>query len=353
MSLTRIGSAAAVLVSALFLLHPRATSQSAHTLPASLANAQFWALIERFSEPDGYFRSNSGSPDNLLSNERELSIVAAALGERVQPDGVYLGVGPEQNFTYIAAMRPRIALITDIRRGNLHLHLLYKAIFETTSSRAEFVGRLFSRKQPARLSPAASIDELMAAYLRAAPDDEPTVAANLAAITGHLTRTRALPLEAGDLAGVEYVYRQFHRFGPTIHYTASIGRSRSAATYIDLMIATDNDGVARSYLSSDERFGIIKAMQQKNLIVPVVGDFAGPKALRAIAAYLKEHGARVSAFYVSNVESYLQRNGVWSTFCGNVAALPLDPDSVFIRPGHGRSRMLPSMLFETASCRMG
>ena len=78
-----------------------------------------------------------------------MSTVAAALATRVKPGGVYLGVGPEQNFTYIAAMRPRIAFITDIRRGNLHLHLLYKALFELSANRAEFVGAPVHARAPA------------------------------------------------------------------------------------------------------------------------------------------------------------------------------------------------------------
>src|SRR5690242_20398067 len=112
--------------------------QTRDTLPATLPDQEFWSLTEQLSEPDGFFRANSGSPDNLLSNERTVSTVAAALAARVKPSGVYLGVGPEQNFTYIAAIRPRIAFITDIRRGNLHLQLLYKAIFELTDNRADF-----------------------------------------------------------------------------------------------------------------------------------------------------------------------------------------------------------------------
>src|SRR5262245_61229883 len=109
---------------------------SIDTLPGSLTDPQFWALTERFSEPNGYFRSQSGSTDNLLSNENTLSTVAAELEKMVKPSGVYLGVGPEQNFTYIAAIKPRLAIITDIRRGNLQLHLLYKALFETTTNRS-------------------------------------------------------------------------------------------------------------------------------------------------------------------------------------------------------------------------
>ena len=139
---------AATGVLVLLVLPPAITGQGRDTLPASLTDREFWSLIEQFSEPDGYFKSNSGSPDNLLSNESMISTVAAALAGGVKPSGVYLGVGPEQNFTYIAAIRPGIAFITDIRRGNLHLHLLYKAIFEMSSDRAEFVARLSAASGP-------------------------------------------------------------------------------------------------------------------------------------------------------------------------------------------------------------
>jgi len=72
-------------------------------------------------------------------------------------------------------------------------------------------------------------------------------------------------------------------------------------------------------------------MQRKNLIVPLVGDFAGPKAIRIVARYLKDHQAMVSAFYLSNVEMYLRASPQWKSFCTNVAALPVDQSSTFIR----------------------
>src|SRR5215469_3985521 len=137
---------------------------AADTLPGTLSDTEFWSLIERTSEPDGYFRSNSGSTDNLLSNENGVSNAATALSMRPKGSGVYLGVGPEQNLTYIAAMHPRIAFITDIRRGNMLLHLMYKALFETSGNRADFVARLFNRKRPAGLTARSTAAELMNAY---------------------------------------------------------------------------------------------------------------------------------------------------------------------------------------------
>ena len=350
---TVVALAAAVAWLAISVAPARAW-HDADTLPSALSDADFWALTGRLSEADGSFVSRSGSPDNLLSNENSVSSVAAELPARVKPGGVYLGVGPEQNFTYIAAIRPRMAIITDIRRGNLDLHLMYKALFALSATRSEFVARLFSRGPVTASTPQTTAAELMAAAERAKPIDEAGFRAGLAAIDAYLTRTHALPLGKEDLDGIEYVYRNFQRFGPDINYTSSInGRAGSFRSYGAIQSLTDSSGTGRTYLASDEAFSYVKNMEAKNLIVPIVGDFAGPKALRAIGAYLKERGAVISAFYVSNVEMYLQRNGVWGTFCANAASLPSDANSIFIRPG-GRGdagAWFGSIAMETRSCR--
>ena len=124
------------------------------------------------------------------------------------------------------------------------------------------------------------------------------------------------------------------------------------------MTQTDGNGVNRGYLANEENYKILKDLEEKNLIVPLVGNFAGPKAIRAVGKYLKEHGATVTAFYLSNVEQYL--GGTWNTFCTNVASLPLDEKSTFIRAsrggglgygsGGGLTTSLGSMLAETKSC---
>jgi hypothetical protein len=101
------------------------------------------------------------------------------------------------------------------------------------------------------------------------------------------------------------------------------------------MVATDGSGSARSYLASEDAFAIVKALQTNNLVVPIVGDFAGAKAVRAIGTYLKRKDATVSAFYVSNVEQYLRLERVWGSFCSNAARLPVDEASLFIRAGRG------------------
>ena len=340
-----------VFVSALLLaLAIPLAGRSADTLPASLTDREFWSLTQQLSEPNGYFVSRSGSPDNLLSNEMQISTVAAALAKEVPPAGVYLGVGPEQNFTYIVAMKPKIAFVTDIRRGNLDLHLVYKALFEMSANRSEFVARLFSRKPVATLARTASAAELMKAYSSAAPVPDAAFAANLKSIVDLLTTKHGYALTADDRTNIDHVYRAFFKFGPEINYTSSInggyGRFNS---YAAVMSSVDyRTGEDRVYLATEENFALVKSMESKNLIVPIVGDFAGPKALRAVGSWVKAHGAIVTAFYVSNVEDYLERNGVWNAFCANVAMLPVDRASIFIRPNRGGS--FSPIAAETAAC---
>src|SRR5262245_49964507 len=82
-------------------------------IPAQLSDRAFWAMVVEFSEPPGFFRS-----DNLVSNEATFQQVIPDLQKRTSPGGAYLGVGPDQNFTYIGAVRPKIAFIIDVRRQN-------------------------------------------------------------------------------------------------------------------------------------------------------------------------------------------------------------------------------------------
>jgi hypothetical protein len=346
-----ISGLAATASLVVLLLRAPGVGASADTLPTSIPDREYWNLSERLSEPNGYFVS-----DNLVSNERTLSTVAAALAERVTAGGVYLGVGPEQNFTYIAAMRPKIAFITDIRRGNLHMHLMYKALFELSDDRADFVSRLLTKPRPAGLTVRSTAADLMNAYWDVKTSDEVTYKNNLDAIYKMLTKTHGWTLSQDDRDGIAYVYHAFYWFGPAITYGSSSSTSLTpgGVTYADLMMALDaTSGQERSYLSTEERFNIVKDLHRRNLLVPVVGDFAGPKALRGVGQYIRDHGATVTAFYVSNVEQYLRRNNVWPAFCANVATMPLDDGSVFIRPGLGgamSSQTFWPMAAEAASC---
>src|SRR5436309_8386694 len=129
------------------------------TLPARLTDREFWRLSTEWSEPNGFFRS-----ENLTSNELLFQHVLTDLAARTRPGDVYLGVGPEQNFTYIAAVKPSMAVIFDIRRGNMLLQLMYKSIFELSKDRADFVSMLFSKPRPAGLTTKSTVTEIFNAF---------------------------------------------------------------------------------------------------------------------------------------------------------------------------------------------
>jgi hypothetical protein len=313
-------------------------ASTAVDIPSSLSDREFWDLVEQVSEPNGEFQS-----DNFMSNEQGYQAVIPELVERAKPGRVYLGVGPEQNFPYILALKPALSIIFDIRRGNLHEHLLYKALFEMSEDRADFLSRLFSRARPDGLTRESTVMALMSAYIDAAPSAE-LYAANLASVSDWLTKRHGFDLQHGDLEGIDYVYRTaFFDGGPLLTYNMAgrgsrggFGRS-GAATYALIQSLDDGRGVNRGFLGSEENWAWMKQYHSRNLLVPVVGDFAGPKAIRAVGAYLKARNATVSAFYLSNVEQYLNRSGVEDVFLCNVSTLPLDETSTFIYTGAGRS----------------
>jgi hypothetical protein len=307
-------------------------------VPDRLTDQDFWKIVTGSSEPGGYFRN--ADITNLTSNETEYGYVLNDLVNRTKPGGVYLGVGPEQNYNYIAALKPRMAIIFDIRRGNLDIQLMYKAIFELSKDRADFISMLFSKPHPAGLTASASANQLFRSFTNSPASNEAAFAKNLAAITDRLTKVDAFALLRSDMVGIASIYRIFYEEGFAV---------RPFPTYAELMTATDQRGVERSYLATEENYAFLKDLESKNLVVPVVGDFSGPKAIRAVGRYLKENNATVAAFYLSNVEQYLYPDTKWDTFCRSVSTLPLDGSSTFIRSESGLSGGFVSRLGQITS----
>jgi hypothetical protein len=324
---------------------------AAAPVPTQLTDQQFWSLSKEWSEDDGVFRS-----DNLLSNETTFQYVIPSLLKASKQGRVYMGVGPEQNFTYIAALKPAMAVIVDIRHGNLDVHLMYKALFELSKDRAEFVSRLFSLKRPDGLTAKSSAREIFNAYL-SADGSKQLFDENLKAIVDQLRVKHGFPLTEGDLDGITWALGNFYQFGPAINYNSSLNSNVPPAivgatggfggrggggrgggnqvNYATLMMADNGVGQYMSYLASEENFNVLKDLETRNMLIPVVGDFGGDKAVRAVGKYLKSVDATVSAFYLSNVEQYLVMDNKWDQFCGNAASLPLDDSSMFIRTGNG------------------
>jgi hypothetical protein len=316
---------------------------AADTLPDRVPDDEFWRMATDFSERAGTFQS-----DNLLSNERWFQHVLPPLVQKAKQNRVYVGVGPEQNFTYIVALKPKMAFIVDVRRGNFDIHLIYKALFEMSADRADFVARLFSRPRPDGLTAKSTADEIFTAVANVQATDT-LYSRNMRAIVNHLTKVHQFQLSSADILRMQHIYNAVYVYGPSIQYSTTTNAGRRITkepTYADLMKAADQGGFEHSFLATEDAFAWMKKFESENRLVPVMGDFAGPKALRAVGQYLTDKSATVSAFYLSNVEEYLKQDGRQKTFCENAATLPIDDTSMFIRSSRSGT---PDFGFELVS----
>lgn len=288
------------------------------TLPVAMSDREFWGLIEAVSEPPGTFSLS----DNFVSNELHY---AENIRWLRPTGGVYIGVGPEQNFSYIARLRPVMAFIIDIRRENRNLHLLYKALFELSTDRADFVSRVFSRPRPADLGSTASVEDIFRRYEGVPPSPE-QYSRNATFVRERLLNTRGLPLSQIDLDWIDRAFRAFYADGPEIHFWGSptVDADAVRPSYRRLMTAKDFTGRGRSFLTNEDAFTFVKDLHSRNMIVPLVGDFGGPTAIRRVGDYVREHTDVIHAFYGSNVGVYLN-NQQTRAFCTNLATLPAAP----------------------------
>ena len=297
----------------------------------AVAQTDFARLIERLSEPGGFFDT-----DNLISNERSYLHVLGKMRLMGVTGGAYLGVGPGQNFSYIAQIRPNIAFMIDIRRDNLLQHFLYKALFELSETRVEYMSMLFGRRPPANPSEwrERPIEDLVS-YIDQRSSEREVVATSRTAIDGRI-RGFGMSLSDTDLGTIRRFHDAFINAGLGLRFN-SFGRAPQPY-YPDLrqlVLETDLTGKHANYLADEASFAFLKSMQERNVIVPVVGDLAGRQAVEAVGEYLREIGDEVSAFYTSNVEFYLMGGRGFNRYADNVAGLPRTERSVIIRSFFG------------------
>ena len=297
-------------------------------LPEPAAPPPLAPLIARLSEPAGSFDT-----DNLISNESAYLQVAEQLDHLPVRGGVYLGVGPEQNYSYIARVRPRWAFILDIRRENLLQHLFFNWIFEVADGPKQYLCRLLSRPCPERASAAegTSLADVVAAVERVPPRED-TLDAAVRSATAHIEGRLSFPLTPADHKAIENIARAFFEDQLDLRFeTHGQGVRRYHPTYRSLLLARSPGGRFGHFLDSYDDYRFVRDLSRSGRVVPVVADFAGPHAIRAIGAFARERQETVSAFYVSNVEYYLLQSDAFARFAASVRELPLTADSVFIR----------------------
>lgn len=345
MSLTKLRlllAAALVLLLVTWLSWPRVRS-------GPLSGVEFSELVETLSEPGLPFVS-----DNLVSNETALGDPLDTLKARLPPGLVYVGVGPEQNFSYIAELRPSYAFIVDVRRENLLQHLFFKALFELEESPRGWLAALLGRTTP----PAAECPAWVAALGSERPDPKRIAA----------TRHRVQELLAGygvalrrsDWRFLTFMHDSFCRQGLDLRFTfrSEVADAPVYPSLRETLLARDPAGRMRHFLAHQESYAAVRTMERENRIVPLVGNFAGRHALRALWQTLRQWHQTVGLFYASNVEYYLMPqklpDDLMEEFVWNLEGMPGAPGALLLRtylkdlPGrppyaHGQPLFIPSL----------
>ncbi len=265
--------------------------------------------------------------DNTISNERTYLDVAAALAHHAAPGRVYIGVGPEQNFAYIARARPGVAFIVDYRRDNFVLHVAYRALFAIAPTRVAFVCGLLGRScADASTAVEADADAVLAAAAARPPNADERERMRAAIVAR--ARTYDLGLDGVDLgrmvAQLDVLFeRQLDGRPP------SRAGEPPQPSLRELLVARAH-GVQMGFLASDDAYRTVQALERAGRIVPIVGDFTGDRALAAIAAWMRAHAMLLGVFYMSNVEQDLP-HAAWPRWIANLRALPSDARSLAIR----------------------
>ncbi|MDA2933618.1 hypothetical protein MYX82_04685, partial [Acidobacteria bacterium AH-259-D05] len=316
---------AAIVLLILTAFHPFAIEEQK---PGPLTDQELEDLSLEVSEAPGYFDT-----DNLISNEISYVHVIPRLKEVTQEGQAYLGVGPDQNFTYIVHVRPAFSMIIDLRRDNLLQHLYFKQIIEASANRWQYLSYLFGKKFPNGFRPDPSADgTALVEYFRGFSSDRDLFEMNFLKIWSAIRRRfpRLIPDE--DRTTFHEIALAFFEENLQLRFRGH-GRPPRAyyPTYEQLITEKDHAGEVKHYLNSQTGFQFLKRMQSENRIVPIIGDFAGHKAVRKIGDYLRNQGYVVSAFYLSNVEFYLFQKGTFPVFLENLSHLPMDRTSVVIR----------------------
>jgi hypothetical protein len=282
-------------------------------------DADFRSSIESLGEP----ASGSASADNFVTNEDSIASVLDRLAE--VPRGLaYLGVGPDQNFSLIAASKPAQALILDFRKKNQLLHLMHKALVEMSADRFEYLRRFWARDVPADEALKGDAKRLVSAF--AAAESQPKRLAESQAEVRRFLHVEGFHDEA-DFEEIRRMQSRLAGPGPEARFLAL----RMYPTMGRLIAERTRSGRPGHWLADDSLFEVVRGLHLDDAILPVVADWAGDRAMKAVADHAKGTKMQVGVVYVSDVEFFLFRGGLFDRYVANLARLPIHPRAVIVR----------------------
>lgn len=115
---------------------PLRVGVASHSLPRRLGRRQFARVLEELTD--------EALPE--VEHAASSSLAAGPWVQRCEKDQIYVGVGGEENLTYIAVLQPRFAFILTGDRKALLRQLLHKALIEQAATPHEYLRLLFCRE---------------------------------------------------------------------------------------------------------------------------------------------------------------------------------------------------------------
>lgn len=294
----------------------------------NISPTEFTKIIRDMSEDNGYFRGES-----WVTNELTYLDVIESIDKYNIRGGAYIGVAPEQNFTYMAVIKPQIAFLVDIRAQNRMQHLMFKIMFEISETRIEFLSNLFSMPLQSETGikiPNKDSDiNLIVNFLENSKQSRELFNKNLSLMISVLNNKYKFKLTDWERSNIKHVYEHFYT--QNLNMTNGPWRS-SYPTLGEIFTDRDKSGRQLNVFNSREKYLFIRKMQLENKVIPITGDYGNNYALSKVAAYLKKHKLTVSAQYVSNAEQYIIRNrSNWNNWVSNIKNMPYNDKTVFIR----------------------
>lgn len=301
--------------------------------PDLLEREAFVELIRRLSDPP----SGPASADNLMTNEDSIASVMDQAGREVPRDTVYLGVGPDQNFSLIAATRPDSAFILDFRKKNQLLHFLHRALLHVSNDQVEYLAHFWARSfiKCATAPINANRREISAGELICGfknTDFQKQLFENAQAKVSEQIRLLNY-VSADELTEIRRIHARLAGAGLQARFLAL----KMYPQMQSLVQALTRSGKPGHWLGSDQHFQTIRELQTKNRIIPIVADWAdSPKntqssAFQRLSDWLISNQKQVGCIYISDVEFFLMRTSIFDKYIENLGQLPIHEEARIIR----------------------
>ncbi|MCS7206280.1 MAG: hypothetical protein NZ853_11350 [Leptospiraceae bacterium] len=236
---------------------------------------EFLSIFSRVEAENIVHKAQLTAPHYPASNERRIDLFYPYVKNL---GGGYIGVGTDQNFTFIAWARSDYAYLVDFDWMAVYVNRLHILFFQESPSFLEF--RKF--------------------WTRA-----------------HKNQTlNLIKNKIPDPKEQETYVKAYHYAQPHVNERLS-----------DLFFMTKNFGFS-SFHNQQSDFDYIKSLIEKKRIHPMLGDINGTKTLKSIGEASKSLCIPIRILYLSNAEEYYRYP---QTFRENVKSLFFDEQSIILR----------------------